>query len=62
MKELVLAVRCINCKYYISEKELKNNDMYNDLTNLLEYDGYCSAINIWVDEMGFCSYGTERSS
>lgn len=60
MKELVKVVRCVNCRYYIPEKDLENNEMYRDVKNILCCDGICSCTDKWTYEMDFCSYGSEK--
>ena len=59
-KDLVEVTRCINCSYYISADDMKNDEMYKDYENLLGCDGICTSTDKWTYETDFCSSGKEK--
>lgn len=60
IKDLVEVTRCKDCKYYVSEEDMKNNEMYKDYNNILGYDGLCMSTDKWTDQNDFCSSGKEK--
>lgn len=59
-KDLVEVTRCINCSYYISADDMKNDEMYKGYENLLGCDGICTSTDKWTYETDFCSSGKEK--
>ena len=59
-KDFVEVTRCKDCKYYISEEDMKNNEMYKDYNNVLGHDGLCMCTDKCTDENDFCSDGKKK--
>ena len=59
-KDLVEVTRCINCSYYISADDMKNDEMYKGYENILGCDGICTSTDKWTYETDFCSSGKEK--
>lgn len=58
--DLVQVTRCKDCKYYISDSDMKNNPEYKDYDNKLEADGLCTSTDTWTDETDYCSNCKKR--
>ena len=55
-KDLVEVTRCKNCQFYISEEDMKKDDMYaNYMDDLNNADGFCVNGDVFTNEDDFCS-------